>query len=121
VNIATRGRVDDEPKVMIGSFIINGTGTKRVIIRSLGPSLPVDGTLQDPRLQLFNANGDVEAENDNWEDGPDRNEIAASGVRPNDPREAALVKTLPTAAFTAIVSGKNGADGVATVEAYQAD
>ncbi|HEV3409013.1 MAG TPA: peptidylprolyl isomerase, partial [Chthoniobacterales bacterium] len=121
VNIATRGRVGTEANVMIGSFIITGTGTKRVIIRSLGPSLPVDGTLQDPMLQLFNANGDVEAENDNWEDSPDRNEIALSAVKPNDSREAALIKTLPAAAFTAIVSGKNGAVGVATVEAYQAD
>lgn len=121
VNISTRGRVDVDPKVMIGGFIITGNGSNRVLIRALGPSLPVSGTLSDPKLQLVNASGDVVAENDDWETSPDKDAIIASGVMPSNAKEAAVLQTLAPGAFTAIVSGANGAKGVAAVEAYQLD
>src|SRR3954470_10804410 len=39
VNISTRGRVASESEPMIGGLIAQGGGTKKVIIRALGPSL----------------------------------------------------------------------------------
>ena len=49
-NISTRGLVQTGDNVMIGGFIIVGAGTQRVIVRAIGPSLPVPGALADPTL-----------------------------------------------------------------------
>ena len=38
-NISTRGFVQTGENVMIGGFIVQGTGAKRVIIRAIGPEL----------------------------------------------------------------------------------
>ncbi|MFL6528700.1 MAG: matrixin family metalloprotease, partial [Chthoniobacterales bacterium] len=115
-NISTRGRVGTGDSVMIGGFIIKDA-TKRVLIRALGPSLPLTGTLTDPVLELHNRNGDVIASNNNWND-TQRQEIAATGLAPDIDRESAIVMTLPAEPFTAIVSGNNSTTGAALVEVY---
>ena len=48
-NISTRGFVDTGNNVMIGGLIVGGTGggTARVLVRALGPSIPVAGALAD--------------------------------------------------------------------------
>jgi hypothetical protein len=54
-NISTRGFVDTGNNVMIGGLIVgggSGGGTARVIVRALGPSVPVAGALGDPTLEL---------------------------------------------------------------------
>ncbi len=38
-NISTRALVETGDDVVIGGFIVQGSGTKRVIIRALGPEL----------------------------------------------------------------------------------
>src|SRR6516225_10613988 len=38
-NISTRSFVQTGDNVMIGGFIVQGSGTKRVIIRAIGPEL----------------------------------------------------------------------------------
>ena len=38
-NISTRALVQTGDNVMIGGFIITGSGQKRVIVRAIGPSL----------------------------------------------------------------------------------
>ncbi len=116
-NISSRGFVQIGDNVMIGGFIILGTGTQKVIVRAIGPSLPVPGALVDPTLELFNSNGVVIASNDNWRSDQEA-EIIASTVPPTNDLESAIVATLPAAAHTAIVRGKNGTTGVALVEVY---
>jgi hypothetical protein len=37
--------------VLIGGFIVTGTQPKRVILRAIGPSLPVPGAMADPTLE----------------------------------------------------------------------
>lgn len=44
---------------MIGGLIIVGDTTQNVLVRALGPSLPVDGKFADPTLELVDANGDT--------------------------------------------------------------
>ena len=55
--------------------------------------------------------------NDDWQQGQPA-EIQAAELAPSDLRESALIMTLPPGQFTAIVSGKGGATGVALVEVY---
>lgn len=115
-NISTRGVVGTGDNVMIAGFIVTDD-TKRVLIRALGPSLPLTGTLDDPVLELHNRNGDIIASNNNWAD-TQQQDIAATGLSPGNSRESAIVMTLPAESFTAVVSGNNGTTGAALVEVY---
>ena len=59
-NISTRSFVQTGEHVMIGGFIIQGPGPKRVIVRAIGPELTQYGianVLGDPRLELHNGTG----------------------------------------------------------------
>jgi len=116
-NISSRGLVQTGDDVMIGGFIISGTTPKKVIVRAIGPSLPVTGKLADPTLELFDGNGQRIAMNDNWRQTQEA-QIKATGVAPTKDREAAIVATLPPGGTTAIVRGKGGTTGVALVEIY---
>ena len=117
-NISTRGFVQTGDNVMIGGFIVLNTGVPtKVIVRAIGPSLSgIANTLTDPTLELHDSNGVIVASNDNWKDTQE-SEIEAT-IPPTDDRESAIVQTLSTGAYTAIVRGKNDATGIALIEAY---
>ena len=70
VNISTRMVVETGDNVLIGGFIVYGTGQKTVAVRAIGPSLPVQGALSDPVLELHDASGALIATNDNWRTAP---------------------------------------------------
>ena len=121
-NIATRGFVDTDDNVMIGGFIVGGNGQAngRAVIRAIGPSLGAVGitnALQDPTLELHDANGSTLMVNDDWQSSQQA-EIEATGLAPTDVRESAMVTSLPDGNYTAIVRGKNNTTGVAVVEVY---
>jgi hypothetical protein len=119
-NMSTRALVQTGNNVMIGGFIITGSGQKRVIVRAIGPSLAQPGItnpLQDPTLELHNGNGAVIAFNDNWKD-TQQAEITATSLAPTNDKESAILRTLAPGNYTAIVRGKNNTIGVALVEVY---
>lgn len=115
-NISTRGLVQTGENVMIGGFIVLDQSEK-VIVRAIGPSLPVSGALQDPVLELHNENGAVLQMNDNWRSDQEA-EIKATTVPPKDDRESAIVRTLTPGKYTAIVRGVKETSGVALVEVF---
>jgi hypothetical protein len=115
-NIATRGQVQTGDNVMIGGFIIGGNYSARVLIRAIGPSLPLSGALQDPTLELVDKNGN-RISNDNWRDTQE-SVINATTIPPTHDNEAAIVAMLVPDAYTAIVRGKDDTTGIAVVEAY---
>ncbi|MDQ3314324.1 MAG: hypothetical protein M3505_06810, partial [Verrucomicrobiota bacterium] len=120
INLSSRMRVGNGDRAMIGGFIITGAHAKNTMVRAIGPSLVsanVNGALQNPRLELFDSAGAMIASNDNWGDGQQA-ELQASGIAPTDSREAAIARILAPGAYTAIVRGVNGEEGVALVEAY---
>lgn len=116
-NISTRGLVQTGDNALIGGFIVLGQSPLRVIVRAIGPSLPLPGTLADPTLELYNSNGDLLGVNDNWRSDQEA-QIMASGLAPSNDLESALLPTLTPGPYTAVVRGKNGTTGVALVEAY---
>ena len=116
-NISTRGFVQTGDDVMIGGFIVTGTGMQQVLVRALGPSVFPTGDLADPTLDLYDNNGLLLVSNDNWRDTEEA-EIIATGLPPGSGLEAAVVITLPPGGTTAIVRGKNGTTGLALVEVY---
>ena len=128
-NISTRAFVQTGDNVMIGGFIVQGTQTKRVIIRAIGPELTqygVPNALANPTLELHDATGALIASNDNWATtiiggiitSNQVRDIQASGHAPSDGRESAIIADLPPGNYTAIVRGVNDTTGVALVEAY---
>jgi hypothetical protein len=116
-NISTRGLVETGDDVMIGGFIVLGSQNEKVIVRAIGPSLPVTGTLADPILELHDSNGFILASNDNWRDTQE-DEIIATGIPPTNDAESAIVTTLTSGGYTAVVRGVANTQGVALVEAY---
>jgi hypothetical protein len=124
VNLSTRMRVGTGENVLIGGFIIQGDVKKKVLLRALGPSLGaqgIAGALQDPQMTLLDSTGAVLQTNDNWQSGPDASDVAATGIPPTDPREAAIVARLVPGSYTVVVSGVNNTTGIAMVENYTLD
>jgi protocatechuate 3,4-dioxygenase beta subunit len=117
VNISTRLLVGTGSNVLIGGFIIQGSAPKVVLVRAIGPSTGIPGALQDPILELHN--GPKFRIIDDW--GTDQTQeqlIIYSGIPPTDDRESAILLGLDSGAYSAIVAGKDGATGIALVEAY---
>jgi hypothetical protein len=110
--------------LLIGGFIPGPSDRLpiQVLVRALGPSLTyqgVTGALQDPLLELHDANGNTLQTNDGWK-ATQQADIEATGIPPTDEREAALIATLPPAehGYTAVVRSADGAPGVGLVEVY---
>jgi hypothetical protein len=124
-NVSTRGLVQTGDNILIGGFIVGGGTqgwTAKVLVRAIGPSVPVTGALGDPTLELRDASGTLLASNDNWKthsDGSSQQaEIEATGLQPASDLESALLQTFPTGNYTAIVRGVNNTTGIGLVEAY---
>jgi hypothetical protein len=124
-NISTRMHVLTGDDVMIGGFVIGGSGTKRVAIIATGPSLGQHGVanpLANPTLKLVrSADEAVIASNDDWQAAGNAADLTATGFAPSDAREAAILMDLAPGAYTAIVSGVNNTTGVAVIGVYEVD
>jgi len=131
-NISTRSFVQTGDNVMIGGFIVQGTGPKRLIIRAIGPELGQFGVpdpLANPRLELHDGTGALIGSNDDWQHTiiggmithSQVADIQNSGHAPANPSESAIIADLPPGNYTAIVRGVNNTTGVALVEIYDLD
>jgi uncharacterized protein GlcG (DUF336 family) len=120
-NISTRGAVGPQSDVMIGGFIVSGTtGTTRVLVRTVAPSLVSAGVtdaMPDPMLELRDGNGTLIASNDNWREGPEL-EIQESTLAPTNDLESAIITTLPSGPYTAVIHERTGQSGIGLFEVY---
>jgi len=118
--------------VMIGGFIVQGSGTKRVIIRAIGPELTqygIPNALANPTLELHNQAGGLMARNDDWQTtilggiitNDQVSDIQNSGRAPTAASESAIIADLQPGNYTAIVRGTSNTSGVALVEVYDLD
>jgi hypothetical protein len=121
LNISTRLRVQTGDNAMIGGFIITGTQPKTVLVRGIGPSLPVAGVLADPVIEVHGPSGEFLGANDNWNDALTVQQISDSGLAPASNLESALWGVINPGAYTVILTGKNGGTGVGLVEVYDLD
>ena len=126
VNASTRAFVGTGDRVLIPGFVIGGTGTLRLLVRAVGPTLGtfgVPGALADPTITLLRGST-VVAANDNWSTAGNAPEIGrvASAVGafmlPAGSRDAAVLVTLSPGSYTAVVSGVGNTTGTALVELY---
>lgn len=118
-NLSTRLPVGSGDNVLIAGFTISGSQPKKVIVRGLGPLLPVNGNLADPTLGLHNSSGAMIASNDNWRDTQQEELIAT--IPPANDYDSAIVRNLTPGAYTAVLAGKGATTGVGLVEVYDLD
>lgn len=130
-NLSTRGEVGTGGNALIAGFVLSGTQPRRVLIRAVGPMLSnfgVSGALADPVLTLHRAGTAAPiAVNDDWAQcrgaAATRATTAALGTfpLPSPSLDAALVLTLAPGSYSAVVTGADGATGIALVEVYDAN
>jgi hypothetical protein len=99
-------------------MIVVGATSQNVVVRAIGPSLPIAGKLADPALELRDGNGGLVEANDDFELSNNRQAIINLGLAPSSPVESAILRALPPGNYTVIVKGSGGATGIAVVEAY---
>ena len=122
-NISTRGAVHGTSDPMIAGFIVGNGSDVTVLIRGLGPSLADFDlvSLSNPRIDLFDGDGNLLASNDNWSD-TQSSEIGATGLAPENPLESAMLINVPRGAYTVVLSPVDVKDrGTALVEVYKLD
>lgn len=131
-NISTRLRVLTDPNALIGGIIIQGSDSKKVLFRALGPTLAgppfnLSGTLADPKMELHmtdsSGHDTLLQTNDNWKRNDQTGNsqqaaIVATGNAPPKDLESAILATLAPGNYTVIVRGKNNGVGIGIVEAY---
>jgi hypothetical protein len=119
-NIATRLAVGTGDNVLIAGFIITGSQPKKVLLRGLGPSVPVNENLADPTLELHDSSNAIVAASDSWRE-TQQAELQATTIPPSNDYEPAIVKSLTPGNYTAVLAGKGGTTGTGVVEVYDLD
>jgi hypothetical protein len=122
-NISTRALVSTGDNIVIAGFMLGShSGSGRVVVRGLGPSLSdlgVANALNNPTLELRDENGALLMTNNDWPDDPAQAAaLTAAGLAPTNFLESGIAATLPPGAYTALLAGLNNGTGLGLVEVY---
>jgi cyclophilin family peptidyl-prolyl cis-trans isomerase len=128
VNLSTRMQVGTGDNALIAGFIMQGSASKRLLVRGIGPSLTAFGiqnAVANPILELHDSTGLTLETNDNWRDAANQRDVSDVGLAPTAAAESAILKTVPSSgsgvAYTAVLRGANNTTGVGVVEVYDLD
>ena len=125
VNLSTRMQVGTGDNALIAGFIMQGSASKRLALRALGPSTGLGDPVANPTLELHDSTGATIANNDNWGDASNKQDVSDIGLNPGSPNESVILTTVPSdangAAYTAIMRGANNTTGLGVVEVYDLD
>lgn len=130
-NVSTRSFVGTGENILINGFVVGGPTPKRLLIRSVGPTLAgygVDGVLADPMLGLYDSAAQLIQANDNWGSDPTgaalvRSSASSAGAfsLPEGSKDAAIVVTLAPGRYSIKTTGVGNTTGIALAEAYDLD
>lgn len=134
INVSTRANVGTGENILIAGFIVNGTVSRRVLIRGIGPTLRnfglgANAVLPDPQLKLLDSSGVTLATNDDWASGDTAAFITAAataaGAFPlvNGSKDSSIIIMLAPGAYTAQLSGVGTTNntGIGLIEVYDVD
>jgi len=125
INISARASVGTGSNILIAGFVISGNTPEKVVIRGVGPTLGVfgvTGSLATPQLVLYDSGNNALQVNSTWGGGTALAQAFAqvgAFALPSSSADAAILVTLPPGAYTAELSGVNGATGVGLAEVYE--
>jgi hypothetical protein len=124
-NLSTRAFVSTGDNIVIAGFLLSqSTGSDRIVVRGIGPSLapgsfPASAVLADPTLELRDANGALLIANNDWQDNAAQAAaLTATGLAPSNNLESGIIATLPPGLYTALLAGLNNGTGIGLVEVY---
>lgn len=122
-NLSARYHVGTGGGILIAGFAVGGGGYKAVLMRAVGPTLAgfgVTDTLADPKLSIYDEQGNFVVGNDNWSGtlAPIFARLGAFPLANNSTDAAILVSLLAGKSYTVQVSGADGGTGEALVEIY---
>jgi len=128
-NVSARTWCGSEANALTAGFVVSGPGSRRLLIRAIGPRLTdfgVTGVLADPRLRVFRQGNDMPLyQNDNWGDLSYADEVVTTAAKVgafdlvSGSKDSCLILALPPGVYSAVVTGINDASGVALVEVYE--
>jgi hypothetical protein len=135
VNISARGGVSPGAGALIGGFVVDGSSTKSVVIRGVGPGLAqysVPGWLADPVLSVYDSSGALVARNLSWSSqtlaGPYQASVGSANIINLDAivgafalvaGDTAVVADLPPGNYTFQITSASGTNGEALGEVYE--
>jgi hypothetical protein len=121
-NLSARNKVGVGANILIAGFTLEGSGTRNLLIRAVGPKLTdfnVSGVLADPKLEIYSG-GTKLYENDNWPSSLSTTFASVGAFALNTgSKDAAITVALPAGGYTVHVSGADGGIGEAIVEIYE--
>jgi hypothetical protein len=117
---------------LIAGLAVSGNTPRKVLLRGSGPALVKDnvpGALADPILTVYDSQGTLLAQNDDWQTQTVVNatqtlgstaDVAAacSSVFSSGSKDSALIITLAPGTYTVQISGASHSAGAALIEAY---
>ncbi len=128
-NMSVRSTAGTGSETLIVGCVVGQGEPAPLLLRGIGPALTafgVAGVLADPVLTVVDANNSTVATNDNWSAGTNSNQTVALTTRVGafalgaNALDAALVANLNPGSYSALITGKTAAPGVALMEAYDA-
>ena len=127
VNASTRAYVGSGDATLVAGFVLQGPGTRRLLLRAIGPTLSgfgVTDAISDPKITLYSGDTVIET-NDNWSNTGGTLAAAAAGAGAfaltNGSADAAIIVDLLEGAYTLVVQGDGSESGTALVEIYLID
>lgn len=125
INLSVRAPAGSGAQTLIVGFVVEGT--KSLLLRGIGPTLAdygVSGVLADPQLALYSSSGVQLQKDDDWNGDATLAatfaSVGAFALRTTS-RDAALVRTVTSDAFTAQITSATGGSGAALAEIYDTD
>lgn len=133
-SLSTRAQVGTDANQLFTGFVVGPGAARTVLIRAAGPTLagaPYNlgsAVLADPLLVLYNGANVEVARNDNWGTALGTTTPATAATFTSlgafqfssaTSRDAALIVTLPSGAYSASVSGVGNTSGIAIIEVYE--
>ncbi len=130
-NYSVRARVGTGDAILIPGFGVSGNsgGTKRLLIRAVGPGLApfgMTGVLAQPQLTIY-AGSAVVASNTGWATAANPAALASAASNtgafalPVGSADSAVLVDLAPGSYTALVRGAEGGAGIALAEIYELD
>lgn len=137
LNLSARGFTRGGETMLLPGFVVSGTGTKKLLLRAVGPTLTDLGlplaVIPDPTLKLrrldFSQDPPVYVDvssNDDWQSNGNAPQIVTTAADVGafaltQDADAALLVDLPAGQYSVLAGDKNDSSGIAIVELYEAD